>query len=277
LLWSGLAAESQAQCTNNLTSLNGKYTFGGHGDQFQLLGLLDFPLVDAGYLTLDGSGHVTSGKIFEDLNGTDQTLTESGNYTLNADCSYTFSLSGTQSRRFNLEAVGVDPTTGIAAGGVADDVDNGNDISLSFESTSDPAGGCVQGDLAQSFAGSLAGVNPSGQRSSGDLLLNIDANGDITGSGHESDQGTNRADTVTGNVTVNSDCTFSGSLTLNGTTEPWHGLVEAAGSQIPTAPSATQLSPAQSSFPRTPLMTGPWHSELHMWQLDMEPRYPVSF
>jgi hypothetical protein len=228
-----LASAAHAQCSTSLSTWNGKYAWGGWGDDYTTVNLIDRAQADVGWVTFNGTGGVST-KIIENLAGTISTINESGTYTQNPDCSYTVAFTGATPRKFNMEVGSVDPTTGIAQGGDADDVDAGEDIKMELSYTTDPAGGCQQSYLAGAWGGGFSGYNTSldviNTKASGDLRFVIDASGNITGSGHESDGGTNQDDTVTGTATLASDCSFLGTLYVNGQSFPLAGQLENASS-----------------------------------------------
>jgi len=246
LLLAATVAIAQSTPALSLATLNGKYAFGGYGDRFgSILFLLptDTPIADIGYLIFDGKGNVTTGKMFEDVNTTSSTLTETGTYTLNTDNSFTVTLSGTQSRKFNVIADMIDPNTGIAQSANGDDVGfgdgAGDNLSVQFWETFDPQGGWVQSDLAGTYSGEVFGTNAAGQKVSGAMRYVIDESGSITGTGHESDQGVNRADTVSGSVTMSTDGTYSGDIIVNGQSMSLKGIAIAVGDSCPACGHST--------------------------------------
>lgn len=228
LVLAAAASFAQAQ-SHTLGNLNGKYEFDAHGDRLTLLALIDQPMSDVGYFNLDGNGHVTSANIMENVGGTDSVVNDTGTYSLNADDSFTITLTGTESRRFNVFPMDVDPSTGIAQGlhlldvGYGDGA--GDDLAGQGARTVDPPGGWQQSNLAGTYDGGFSGVNTLGQKDSGVWELTIDANGSITGKGHESINGMNQADAVSGQATVATDGTVTGTVVINGQSQPLTGLL----------------------------------------------------
>ena len=222
-----------AQCTDHhltLSTLNGKYNFGGRGDRFEASGTLDERLVETGFIVFDGNGRVTHATVFENLNGSGQTLTETGTYSLNNDCSFAVSLMGSEARNFNVEVSSLDSATHISQESDATDVGLGpgegaaNGMVWKLIRGKDPINGCRESDLAGLYGGELAGINSSSQKVFGVERIALDKNGNISGSGFITINGSLVSVPFGGNIVLNSDCTFSGTLSFGTTTKPVEGI-----------------------------------------------------
>jgi len=84
----GIAPAAKAVCFNN--SLNGTFAYKGTG---VIVSPPDFagPIAQVGSLIFDGNGHITGAGVLQQ-NGTTNPLTETGTYTVNPDCTGTFTV-----------------------------------------------------------------------------------------------------------------------------------------------------------------------------------------
>ncbi|HLJ86956.1 MAG TPA: hypothetical protein VKZ53_09030 [Candidatus Angelobacter sp.] len=224
----------QAQtCTN--ASLNGKYVISGQGDIFtpilelNLFGILvqvgqtDTTTSTVGYIVADGSGNITSARLFQATNAgvsdTDLT-TNPGTYNI-TDCDNgTFSLTfGSTTFNYNIDLDRVegsaDPNPGLAHGAQALDDDAGRDEAFELSRTVDPSGCGSTFNLGGiRTSGTERGTSPNGDKVSAIISMDFSAAGTFSGTERKSDSGSFTNTAYTGIYTVNGDCTVTATRTI---------------------------------------------------------------
>jgi hypothetical protein len=160
-------------------------------------------------LFLDGNG-LLFGNASVSLDGTWLQGNLSGQYTVNQDCSASFSLSDPSGATGNFAGVVVGQGDAV----LVLQTDNGTGVSGVFKKT---RGFCQTADLAGTFgiqySGSAVG-NGSPYSSVGILIL--DGQGDVSGAESRFSSGATSQVTSSGSIAVNPDCTAVITLTSQG-------------------------------------------------------------
>ena len=195
-----------------LRSLNGAYGFAFQG-QVVPPEVVELDIAGAGRIVFDAHGGL-SGKEWDSTNGLQETLTFTGSYSVQPDCTGTASLVNSNGRTDHIKF-------GLVKGGEGFHftvTDPG--VVLTGRTTRQGISHCTNRSLSGVFTAAESGsdFNPAGVEQGDDSLfftIRFDGRGNESGSSTTSLNGFSFSDTFTGTYHVNPDCTASASNTFN--------------------------------------------------------------
>jgi hypothetical protein len=194
-----------------LRSLHGAYGFAFQG-QVVLPEGEELDLAGAGRIVFDAHGGL-SGKEWDSTNGAQETLTFTGSYAVQPDCTGTATLMNSNGRTDHIKF-------GLLAGGQGFHftvTDPG--VVLTGRVTRQGISHCTNRSLSGAFTAAESGsdFNPAGVEQGDDSLfftIHFDGRGHEFGSSTASFNGSSFSDTFTGTYHLNPDCTGSASNTF---------------------------------------------------------------
>lgn len=222
LAWFLIPTQGHAACTTSLASLNGWYSVLISG---ATVGATPAPKYAAGALLFNGSGGITGSNVYS---GAGVGSVASGSYALNSDCTLTLSLTigGSAVQAYTVamkqqnQAVGIETDASAVAT---------IDLQAQYPTVT-TALNFTSASLNGTYAASCDG--PGSQQS--DLNVATFTNGALKGTDPYNNGGGFAVSGVpySGTYTVNTDGTFKGSLTVNGTPFNFYGVIAGAGTKI---------------------------------------------
>ena len=227
-----------SSCPTTLGSLNGWY---GVLVQGSTTGASPAAKYLTGALLFNGAGGISGSNIYSGA-GAGQPAT--GSYVVNADCSLTINLTvGTSAAQ--VYTVGI--TAGNEAVGIETDGSAVATIDLQAQYATVTTGlNFTSSSLNGTYATSCYG--PQGSYS--DLNLVTFSNGTLSGTDPYNNNGSSAGANVpyTGTYTVNTDGTFSGALTVEGTPFDFYGVISAGGKEVEYIYSAVSNGVPTAAF-----------------------------
>lgn len=196
-----------------------------------------------GYVTLDGNGNVTASKLTVLVDGQANANQDTGSYTVNTDCGGTLTLNdSTQPLTFHIVAEIPDETTTIAPRFEGENTVTGLDLPIEAELLTDTTTSSASALTKTTQAASASGCTTqfsvgtlTGDTLKGGLGAEVDSAafslglsksaGAIPGAGYQTkvNGNTSPAMQLSGTYTLNTDCSFSGTVSGNGTTVTFNG------------------------------------------------------